>query len=106
MKHVMIVDDHPVIRGALRLVCQNEGFTNISDVSGVAEAKAQIKEARADLVILDLVMNGFDGLDLLVWILMEFPGCAVLVFTSQDAQHFCNRCIAAGARGLSPREAT
>ena len=100
MKHVMIVDDHPVIRGALRLVCQNEGFTDISDVSGVIEARAQLKEVRADLVILDLVMNGFDGLDLLVWILMEFPGCAVLVFTSQDAQHFCNRCIAAGARGF------
>jgi len=96
----MIVDDHPVIRGALRLVCQNEGFTDIRDVSGVIDAKAQMKEESTDLVILDLVMNGFDGLDLLLWIMEELPGCAVLVFTSQDAQHFCNRCIAAGARGF------
>ncbi|MCW1248107.1 response regulator transcription factor, partial [Pseudomonas sp. SAICEU22] len=73
---------------------------DIRDVSGVIDAKAQMKEESTDLVILDLVMNGFDGLDLLLWIMEELPGCAVLVFTSQDAQHFCNRCIAAGARGF------
>lgn len=100
LKDVLIVDDHPVIRGALRLICQNEGITPIRDASGVADAKALIKERVPDLVILDLVMNGFDGMDLLVWIMAQFPRCAVLVFTSQDAQHFCNRCISAGARGF------
>lgn len=100
MKDVLIVDDHPVIRGALRLICQNEGFTGVRDASGVADARALIKEKAPDLVILDLVMNGFDGMDLLVWIMTQFPGCGVLVFTSQDAQHFCNRCISAGARGF------
>ncbi|MBV4551063.1 response regulator transcription factor [Pseudomonas sp. SWRI102] len=99
MKKVLIVDDHPVIRGALRLVCQNEGFA-VTDVSGATEARTRIKDDVPELVILDLVMNGFDGLDLLVWITGQYPGCAVLVFTSQDAQHFCNRCISAGARGF------
>jgi two-component system response regulator EvgA len=100
LKDVLIVDDHPVIRGALRLICQNEGFTGVRDASGVADARALIKEKAPDLVILDLVMNGFDGMDLLVWIMTQFPECGVLVFTSQDAQHFCNRCISAGARGF------
>ncbi|WP_223472991.1 MULTISPECIES: response regulator transcription factor [unclassified Pseudomonas] len=100
LKDVLIVDDHPVIRGALRLICQNEAFTHIRDASGTADARALIKECAPDLVILDLVMNGFDGLDLLVWIMAQFPECSVLVFTSQDAQHFCNRCISAGARGF------
>ncbi|AEV61883.1 response regulator receiver [Pseudomonas ogarae] len=100
LKDVLIVDDHPVIRGALRLICQNEAFTHIRDASGAADARALIKECAPDLVILDLVMNGFDGLDLLVWIMAQFPECSVLVFTSQDAQHFCNRCISAGARGF------
>ncbi|CAH0265012.1 response regulator transcription factor [Pseudomonas mediterranea] len=100
MKDVLIVDDHPVIRGALRLICQNEGFTQIRDADGVLDARALIKERTPELVILDLVMNGFDGLDLLVWIMAQYPGCGVLVFTSQDAQHFCNRCISAGARGF------
>lgn len=100
LKDVLIVDDHPVIRGALRLICQNEAFTHIRDASGAADARGIIKESAPDLVILDLVMNGFDGLDLLVWIMAQFPECSVLVFTSQDAQHFCNRCISAGARGF------
>ncbi|MBT2339685.1 MULTISPECIES: response regulator transcription factor [Pseudomonas] len=100
MKDVLIVDDHPVIRGALRLICQNEGFNRVRDASGVADARDLIKEDGPDLVILDLVMNGFDGLDLLVWIMGQFPACNVLVFTAQDAQHFCNRCISAGARGF------
>ncbi|PBJ08940.1 Virulence factors putative positive transcription regulator BvgA [Pseudomonas ogarae] len=100
LKDVLIVDDHPVIRGALRLICQNETFTHIRDASGAADARALIKECAPDLMILDLVMNGFDGLDLLVWIMAQFPECSVLVFTAQDAQHFCNRCISAGARGF------
>jgi len=100
LKDVLIVDDHPVIRGALRLICQNEGFTQVRDASGAADARSFIKDGVPDLVILDLVMNGFDGLDLLVWVTGQFPDCGVLVFTSQDAQHFCNRCISAGARGF------
>lgn len=100
LKDVLIVDDHPVIRGALKLICQSEAFTHIRDASGAADARALIKERAPDLVILDLVMNGFDGLDLLGWIMAQFPQCSVLVFTSQDAQHFCNRCISAGARGF------
>jgi two-component system, NarL family, response regulator EvgA len=100
LNYACIVDDHPVIRGALRLICQNEGFTHVRDASGAADARTLLKEGVPDLVILDLVMNGFDGLDLLVWITAQFPDCAVLVFTSQDAQHFCNRCISSGARGF------
>jgi two-component system, NarL family, response regulator EvgA len=100
LKDALIVDDHPVIRGALRLICQNEGFAHVRDASGAADARTLIKESVPDLVILDLVMNGFDGLDLLVWITDHFPECGVLVFTSQDAQHFCNRCISSGARGF------
>ncbi|UZE22127.1 response regulator transcription factor [Pseudomonas sp. B21-056] len=100
MKDVLIVDDHPVIRGALRLICQSEGFTRIRDANGVLDARALLKGSTPELVILDLVMNGFDGLDLLVWIMAQYPECGVLVFTSQDAQHFCNRCISAGARGF------
>src|SRR5690606_15317794 len=100
MQDVLIVDDHPVIRGALRLICQTEAFAAIRDASSASDARAMMKQAPADLVILDLVMNGFDGLDLLAWILAEYPHAAVLVFTSQDAQHFSNRCISAGARGF------
>jgi two-component system response regulator EvgA len=100
MEDVLIVDDHPVIRGALRLICQTEGFTRIRDACSATDARALMKESAADLVILDLVMNGFDGLDLQAWIMTEYPRSAVLVFTSQDAQHFCNRCISAGARGF------
>lgn len=100
MKDVLIVDDHPVIRGALRLICQNEGIARVRDANSAMQARALMKEEVPDLVILDLVMNGFDGLELLSWIMAEHPSCGVLVFTSQDAQHFCNRCISAGARGF------
>jgi two-component system response regulator EvgA len=97
MKSVLIVDDHPVVRAAVKLVLEREGFKRIHEASSVGEASVILREHTVDLVILDLVMPGGNGLDVLERIKASHLSCAVLVFTSLDPLFFQERCMRAGA---------
>jgi two-component system response regulator EvgA len=99
MKSVLLVDDHPVIRAALKLVLEREGFKLIHEAASVGEALTILREHSVDLLILDLVMPGGNGLDLLERIRASDWKCVVLVFTSLDPQYFQERCMRAGALG-------
>jgi two-component system response regulator EvgA len=97
MKSVLIVDDHPVVRAAVNIVLEKEGFKRIYEASSVGEALSILREHAVDLVILDLVMPGGDGLELLDRIRTSDWSCLVLVFTSLDPLFFQERCMRAGA---------
>jgi two-component system, OmpR family, response regulator len=60
MTQILIVDDDPHIRELLRLLLQNEGFETREAGDGV-EALALLESAKADLVILDIMMPNMDG---------------------------------------------
>ncbi|MFS2093136.1 response regulator [Pseudomonas sp. Pseusp11] len=97
MKKALLVDDHPVIRAAVRLVLEREGFKHFYEASSVGEALSILREHAVDLVVLDLVMPGGDGLELLGRIKASDWLCLVLVFTSLDPLFFQERCMRAGA---------
>ena len=44
MKSVLIVDDHPVVRAAVKLVLEREGFKRIHEASSVGEASVILRE--------------------------------------------------------------
>jgi two-component system response regulator EvgA len=97
MKSVAIVDDHPVVRAAVKLVLEREGFKRIHEASSVGEASVMFRDQNVHLVILDLVMPGGNGLDVLERIKASNLSCVVLVFTSLDPLFFQERCMRAGA---------
>jgi two-component system response regulator EvgA len=97
MKSVLIADDHPVVRAAVKLLLMQEGFNQIYEASSGNEVLPAIREHKPDLVVLDLVMPLLDGLDVLARIASSDVACRVLVFTSQEASFFQERCMSAGA---------
>lgn len=97
MKSVLIADDHPVVRAAVKLVLIKEGFRRIYEASCGNEVLPTIREHAPDLVVLDLVMPSLDGLDVLARIASSDVSCRVLVFTSQEPLFFQERCMRAGA---------
>jgi two-component system phosphate regulon response regulator OmpR len=62
-QHVLIVDDEPRIRTMLRRYLGDEGF-QVSDVADGAAMRAVLERGGVDIVLLDLVMPGEDGLSL------------------------------------------
>lgn len=96
-KSVLIADDHPVVRSALRILVKQEGFQRIFEASKGNEVISMIREHRPDVVVLDLVMPEMDGLDVLERIRDNEMQCQVVVFTSLARTFYQERCMRAGA---------
>ncbi len=80
-KCVLIVDDHPTVRGMIRSRFESEGF-ELCDAANGAEAVNKAQEVKPDLVILDLampVMNGLEAARILKRLAPEVP---LLMFTN------------------------
>jgi CheY-like chemotaxis protein len=61
---ILIVEDHPTMREAMRLVLEGEGF-DIDEASNGDQALAAVQEERPDLVLLDMSIPGVSGPDVL-----------------------------------------
>ncbi|MGH7227367.1 MAG: response regulator transcription factor, partial [Gemmataceae bacterium] len=74
LAHVLIVDDDVSIRTLLREYLEHNGFRASTAADGRA-LKEQLREARVDLVVLDLMLPGQDGFSLCRWIrsMREIP---------------------------------
>ncbi|WP_408597857.1 response regulator [Pseudomonas sp. PLMAX] len=97
MKSAMAVDDHPVVRGAVKSVLRHMGYKRIHEAACGNEVLPLLREHKPDLVVLDLILPLLDGLDVLARIQMEEMPCKVVVFTAQEAAFFQDRCMRAGA---------
>ncbi|MCU1761810.1 response regulator transcription factor [Pseudomonas sp. 14P_8.1_Bac3] len=97
MKSALIADDHPVVRAAVKILLKQEGFNQIHEVSSGNEVLPMVREHHPDLLVLDLVMPGLDGLDVLARIQASEARCRVVVFTGQEARFYQERCMRAGA---------
>jgi two-component system nitrate/nitrite response regulator NarL len=96
---VLIVDDHPLTRGALTALLEQHDF----DVVGEAEDGEQAIEVsrllQPDLVLLDLTMPGMNGLEALPYLREAVPGCEVVMLTASVAEENLLAAIRAGAAG-------
>ena len=61
---ILIVEDHPTMRGALRLILESEGL-DVEEASDGARALVAIRDAPPDVVFLDLNIPGTSGADVL-----------------------------------------
>lgn len=104
MHSVLIVDDHPVIRLAVRVLLENNGMHVVGETDNGIDALALTREHAPDVVILDIGIPKLDGLSVISRIkALETPS-KVLVLTSQTADAVCQRCIKMGARGFVNKE--
>ncbi|MBT9265297.1 response regulator transcription factor [Pseudomonas sp. MG-9] len=99
MKSALVIDDHPVVRAAVKLVLESERFKEIHEAANASEAMALNREHKPKLVVLDLKLPGISGLEVLERLKANDPRCKVLIFTSQEPQYYQDRCLRAGAMG-------
>lgn len=107
---IMLVDDHPVVREGYRSILRKQpGLRVVAEAADGAEAYRLFKDTRPDLVIMDLTMPGFGGIEGIRRIRQWDPAARVLVFTMHQNAAFAVQAIRAGARGyvtkMSPPEA-
>ena len=100
------MDDHAVVRSGLRLLL--DSHEEIEVVGEAGNAKDAIFRARAlkpDVMLLDVVMPGASGIEVLPELLKESPETKVLILSMQDDPSYVREAFAAGASGYVLKEA-
>jgi DNA-binding NarL/FixJ family response regulator len=102
---LVIADDHPLFRGALR-----EAVTGLLEKVDIAEAgtfdelvELLERGGDADLVLLDLAMPGARGFSGLMYMRAQYPGVPVIVVSANDDPAAIRRCMEFGASGFIPK---
>ncbi len=102
---LLIADDHPLFRGALR-----EGVVGLVARADIAEAgtfeemsKLLDKGGEVDLILLDLSMPGVRGFSGLMFLRAQYPSVPVVVVSANDDPSVIRRCMDFGASGFIPK---
>ena len=99
MIKILLVDDHPAICFALKVLLEKNPDFIVTTSSG-ENLLALLHREQPSLLILDLELKNADGLDLLPRIKHHFPALRVLVYTNQPAGIYALRTLKAGASGF------
>lgn len=107
MPSLLIADDHPLFRAALRQAAADAvADTQIFEADSLDTVLAALdRESGIDLVLLDLHMPGNHGLAGLAAIRAQHPGVAVVVVSANDDPRVVRRALDHGAAGFLPKSA-
>ncbi|MBN8939463.1 MAG: response regulator transcription factor [Rhizobiales bacterium] len=102
---IVIADDHPLFRGALReavtglgvklVITEAGSFAEMSDLIGA--------DPDVDLVLLDLAMPGVKGFSGLMYLRAQYPGVPVVIVSATEDADVIRRCFEFGASGFIPK---
>jgi DNA-binding NarL/FixJ family response regulator len=107
-KRIMVVDDHPIVRQGLALLIDREpDLVVCGEAEEAMSALHVLASAHPDVLIVDISLNGPDGLDLLKSIRSTHPTLPVLILSMHDESVYAERALRAGANGyIMKQEAT
>jgi DNA-binding NarL/FixJ family response regulator len=103
---VLVVDDHPVVRGGLvGWLAAQPDIDVVGEAGDGLEALAAVAEHAPDVVLMDLRMPRMDGVTATGRITAAHPGVRVLVLTTYDTDADIVRAVEAGAAGYLLKDA-
>ncbi|KAF0812071.1 Virulence factors putative positive transcription regulator BvgA [Andreprevotia sp. IGB-42] len=100
MSGIVIVDEQPVTRHALRLLMEAEGHQVLAEADNGIDAVQLARDGKAALMILDLAIPRLGGLAVMERLEAMPTRPKVLVLTAQNTEYFALRCLEAGAAGF------
>jgi DNA-binding NarL/FixJ family response regulator len=104
--HIMLVDDHPLVRDGLRARLESvPHFRVVAEAGSGTEALAMLETARVDLVLMDITMRDGSGIDATAQLGRSHPGIAVLMLSMHDKLEYVTQAMQAGARGYVLKDA-
>jgi DNA-binding NarL/FixJ family response regulator len=102
---VLIVDDHPIVRAGVRLALRGHVTFEICGEAESVNAAAELAEStNPDAVVLDLLMGGRDGIEMVGRMRELLPAAKILVFSMNSEEIFAQRALRAGANGYLMKE--
>ena len=97
---VMLVDDHPIVRNGLKaMLLAIDDMELACEAGSGKEALIACHESQPDVILMDLVMPGMDGLETTRAVLEQCPDMKIIILTSFPEENLVQRALAAGAKG-------
>lgn len=100
MPTVLIVDDTRLMRLLLKQILSDDLFCVVGEAEDGATALEAYRQFRPDVVLLDMVMPGLDGIETARQLLAGDPGARVIMCTATVREEMMEQALAAGARGF------
>lgn len=98
---VLLVDDESLVRAGLRMILEgSENLEVVGEAANGHEAIAAVREARPDVVLMDIRMPEMDGLAATDLLLAEHPELKIIVLTTFDTDEFVLSALRRGASGF------
>lgn len=97
MSRLLIVDDHALVREGLKRALAHEGFSQITEASSIAQARAGIATSQPEVVTVDINLPDGSGFELVRWIRGISKDMAIVVLTLNDHENYIRAAMKAGA---------
>ena len=99
MTKLLVVDDVPLFRAGLSSALKEAGFDVVGEADSAEGAVAKSEELQPDLVLLDVLMPGLSGLDVVEKISAAAPEAKVVLLTGSESEDDMLHALKSGARG-------
>lgn len=107
-KRLLVVDDHEIIRLGLRLMLQGVDLQIVGEATNATEAIEAVQNLQPNVVLMDIRMEGGDGLNTLGRMKLDNPDLPIVLYSAYDNPTYIARAVALGASGYvlksAPRE--
>jgi DNA-binding NarL/FixJ family response regulator len=102
---ILIVDDHSIVRkGLIQLINEEPDLLVCAEAENAAQALEAIEKQQVDLAIVDISLDGTNGIRLTEKIKSQRPHLPVLILTMHDEALYAKRAFQAGARGYITKQ--
>lgn len=106
MISVLVADDHRLVRSGIKQILgMDREMVVIGECASAIEISVAIKQQMPDVLILDMVMPGLSGVDLIRHLVQEFQSVRILVLSMHNEAQFAARALREGARGYVTKDA-
>lgn len=107
MKRVVVIEDHTAVRQMIcQLVESIPEFSMVGDAGDGQDAYTLCLEQKPDLVILDIMLPGLNGIEVLKRFSRHLRKTRVLVFSGYKNENLLKSCMLSGAHGFVEKSAT
>lgn len=104
--HILIVDDHDVIRQSMEQIIRSEfPRADCTKAENAESCIAALKKDKFDLIVLDMNLPDMDGITLTEWILLRYPGQLILIFSMNPTGVFAKKLYQLGVMGYLNKQA-
>jgi DNA-binding NarL/FixJ family response regulator len=103
--HILIADDHAVVRRGLReILTDAHPGANFSEAGNGDEVLTRLGKAQISMLVLDINMPGRSGMDVLRDVKHTYPRLPVIILSCQPEEQYAVRCLRAGAAAYINKE--